>query len=215
MSTPAQTTAADTTPWRARGLLFENCSCQIVCPGHMHFDQLCTHERCIGYWAIRIDEGRYGDVVLDGLCAVIAFDSPQRMISGNWTEVVIIDASASGPQRHALEQVLTGRAGGPWAVLARFVGRWLDTRYLPIELSEDGAAKRARIPGLFDTEVGPIRGRDRSKPVTFENIFNQIHAPSQVIATGSATYDDGVIVMKNEKTHGLYSQFEWVVTHPS
>jgi len=32
--------------WFARGLLFENCSCQIVCPGHVHFDQLCTHERC-------------------------------------------------------------------------------------------------------------------------------------------------------------------------
>ena len=52
--------------WHARGLLFENCSCQLVCPGHMHFSQACTHERCLGYWAIRIDEGAYGEVPLAG-----------------------------------------------------------------------------------------------------------------------------------------------------
>ena len=39
--------------WWARGLIFENCACTLVCPGHMHFSQLCTHERCKGYWAFR------------------------------------------------------------------------------------------------------------------------------------------------------------------
>src|SRR5262249_59594081 len=28
--------------WWARGLLFENCSCTLVCPGHLHFSQNCT-----------------------------------------------------------------------------------------------------------------------------------------------------------------------------
>jgi len=36
-----------TVGWHARGLLFENCSCQLVCPGHMHFSQPCTQERCL------------------------------------------------------------------------------------------------------------------------------------------------------------------------
>ncbi len=43
--------------WWAKGLLFENCCCQVVCPGHVHFDQACTLERCTGYWAVRFDEG--------------------------------------------------------------------------------------------------------------------------------------------------------------
>ena len=47
--------------WWARGLIFENCSCTLVCPGHMHFSQNCTHERCKGYWALRVDEGAFGD----------------------------------------------------------------------------------------------------------------------------------------------------------
>jgi hypothetical protein len=198
--------------WHARGLLFENCNCQLVCPGHMHFSHLCTHERCIGYWAIRIDEGAYGDVPLAGVNAVVAYDCPQHMIGGNWTEVVIIDSAASAAQRAAVETLLTGRAGGPWAVLARFVGRRLDTQFLPITLADEGSTKRVAIPGVLDASITEIRGRDRSRPVVFENIFNQIHAPTQVLATGTTTYDDGVIVVKNEGTHGLYSSFEWMVT---
>jgi hypothetical protein len=197
--------------WRARGLLFENCNCQLVCPGHMHFDQLCTHERCVGYWAIRIDDGAFGDVSLGGLKAVIAYDSPQHMIDGNWTEVIVIDEAASLAQRQAVEAILTGRAGGPWATLARFVGRWLDTRFLPIDFSDDGTTKKARIPALLEAAITQIRGKDRAQPVLFQNIFNQIHAPTQVLATGVTQYDDGVIKISNEKTHGLYSNFDWAV----
>lgn len=202
---------ANTPRWRAKGLLFENCNCQVVCPGHMHFSQFCTHERCVGYWAIRIDEGEFGGVTLDGLKALIAYDCPQHMIDGGWTEVIVIDATASAEQRLAVESILTGRAGGPWAVLARFVSTWLDTRFLPIEFAEDETSKKARIPGILEAVITQIRGKDRSKPVKFENIFNQIHGSTQVIATGNTQYDDGVIRIRNEKTHGLHSNFDWAV----
>jgi hypothetical protein len=204
-------TEAGAPPWHARGLLFENCNCQLVCPGHMHFDQLCTHERCRGYWAIRIDEGAFGAIPLGGVNALVAFDCPQRMSTGGWTEAIIVDSGATPPQQAAVEAILSGRAGGPWAVLARFVGRWLETRALPIAFTSAGGAQRAVIPGLLDSTVTPIRGRDRGKPVTFDNIFNQIHAPTQVLATGRTTYDDGVIVVQTERTHALYSQFQWAV----
>ena len=200
-----------TPDWWAKGLIFENCNCQLVCPGHLHFDQLCTHERCLGYWAIRVDSGEFGAVALAGLKAVIAFDAPQHMVSGNWTEVILIDEGATPEQRVALDTILTGRAGGPWEVLARFVGRWLDTRHAPIDFTDDELSKTVSIPGLLQSVVTRIRGRDRSKPVLFENIFNQIHAPKQVLATGVTEYDDGVIRISTSKTHGLFSNFEWRV----
>lgn len=199
-------------PWHARGLMFENCTCQVVCPGHMHFSQACTHERCLGYWAIRIDEGRFGEVPLTGLQAFVAFDAPQRMMDGGWTEVVVIDEAATPDQRDALDRILRGQAGGSWGLLGKFVARWLDTRYLPIAFEDEGTTYRAVIPGLVTTEVSNIKGRDRTQPVTFENIFNQIHGSTQVIATGSSTYDDGVIRFATDKTHGLHSRFEWTVT---
>lgn len=208
----ATTPTAAATPWQARGLMFENCSCQVVCPGHMHFSQACTHERCLGYWAIRVDEGHYGDVPLAGLRAFIAFDAPQRMMDGGWTEVVVIDDAATPAQRQALDSILRGQAGGSWGLLAKFVATWLDTRYLPIAFTDDGTTHRAEIPGLLTTSVTNLKGRDRATPVTFENIFNQIHGASQVIATGSTHYDDGVIRINTEKTHGLHSRFAWTVS---
>lgn len=197
--------------WFARGLLFENCSCTLVCPGHMHFSQNCTHERCKGYWAIRIDEGELGGVPLDGTRAVVAFDCPQRMIDGGWIETIIIDDSATPDQRRALETLLTGGAGGPWEKLAGFVGTRRPTEFRRIDLVDDGATKRATIIDRLKTAVTQIRGRDRSKPVLFENIFNQIHAPTQVIALGDAEYDDGAIRFSNAQSHGLFSNFEWRV----
>lgn len=137
--------AEDAPAWWARGLLFESCNCQIVCPGHVHFSQNCTHERCVGYWALRFDEGRYGGTRLDGVRAVVAFECPQLMIAGGWTEVVLIDEQASADQRVAVEAILRGEAGGPWQVLARFVSDWLPTRFVPIEIEDAGKVKRVRV----------------------------------------------------------------------
>ena len=63
------------TSWWARGVIFENCSCTLVCPGHVHFSQRCTHERCVGYWALRFDDGLFDSVPLSGLRAMVVFDS--------------------------------------------------------------------------------------------------------------------------------------------
>lgn len=203
----AKTTA--TPDWWARGLLFENCSCQLVCPGHMHFEQECTHDRCLGYWAVAIADGAFDGVSLAGVRALVTFDSPKRMLDGGWKQRIIIDEGADSRQRAGLETILLGKVGGPWEVLAQFVGEHVETQYLPIRMETDTPIKRITIDGVIDASVEPIRGRDKSKPVRFENIFNQIHASSQVIARGSTQYDDGVIAVQNDGTHGLYSEFSW------
>jgi hypothetical protein len=197
--------------WWARGLIFENCSCTLVCPGHMHFNQNCTYERCKGYWALRFDEGAFGQIPLAGVRALIAFDTPQRMIDGGWLQTIIIDESASPEQREAVEIMLTGRAGGPWEKLAAFVQTRQPTEFRRIEMSDEGATKRASIVDRLKTVVTQIRGRDKTKPVLFENIFNQIHAPTQVVAMGDAEYDDGVVRFRNTSSHGLFSTFDWRV----
>jgi hypothetical protein len=197
--------------WWAKGLLFENCNCQLVCPGHVHFQQCCTHERCVGYWAVRFDEGLFEGIPLAGARAVIAYDCPQNMIEGNWTEVVLIDAASGEAQQDAIEKILTGRAGGPWEVLARFVSNRLPTRAAAIRIVEEERGKTVAIDGILEARIDDIKGRDRSKPVTFENMFNQIHPPIQMLALGTTRYDDGTIRVDTKDTHGLYSSFHWRV----
>ena len=134
------------------------------------------------------------------------------MISGGWTEAVIIDERASEAQRAAVEEILTGRAGGPWEVLDRFVERRLPTRTALIEITDQDSVKRVVIEELLESTIENIQGWDRKQPVTFMNMFNQVHGSTQVIARGDTAYDDGEIVLKSEGTHALHSHFDWLVT---
>ena len=210
--------------WWAEGLLFENCNCTAVCPGHIHFSQKCTHEVCHGFWAIRFEGGRVslgagdegpeaggrsGDADLAGVDVVVVYETPQVMVDGGWKQVIIVSDRATAAQRRAVEEILTGMRGGPWEILARFVGDARPTRIARIRIEEAPGRKSVTVRGVLDGMVEAIRGRNRAEPVTFENIYNQIHDTTQVIARGSTRYDDGEIVIANEGTHGLWSRFRW------
>lgn len=202
-----------TVPWRAKGLLLENCNCLGVCPGHIHFSNNCSHDRCIGYWAVQIYSGFFGEVDLSGLQCVVAFDSPKKMISGNWTEVIIVDKKASPEQFLALETILTGAAGGPWEVLNRFVGTRLPTKQLSIEILQEGNSKNIKVDNLMESTITPLTGTEKDVPVTIENMFNQIHGSSQIVAHGETNYTDGVITIDTNKTHALISKFIWEMAY--
>ena len=195
--------------WWAEGLLFENCNCTAVCPGHVHFSQACTHEVCHGFWAVRFQAGSVEDQDLGGLDTVLIYESPQVMIEGGWRQLMIVSDHASPDQVTALEKLFSGALGGPWAVLGRFVADRLPTRKAPIHIEDGERTKTVSIPGLLRGAIEAIRGRDKNEPVRFENIYNQIHSPSQIIARGSTSFDDGTIHIENEGTHGLWSSFRW------
>jgi hypothetical protein len=195
--------------WRATGLVFENCNCQLVCPGHVSFKQDCHNTRCQGHWAVHVDEGRFYGIDISDTNAVVVFDAPQRMYEGGWTQTCYIDARATAPQRAALDDILSGRAGGPWAILGRFVETRLDTRFVPMRFADAGREKRLTIPGIFDTAVTAIRGADGQSDARIENLHNVLHGPTHVLARGRTRCADRVFDFNHERTHALYSRFSW------
>ena len=102
--------------------------CQIVCPGHFHFTQKCTHDRCVGYWGIEVEDGIFGATSLAVGQGRIVYDAPQKMADGGWVVTTYIDFSASTDQLTAMEKILSGEAGGPVKILARFVAERKPTR---------------------------------------------------------------------------------------
>lgn len=195
--------------WSAKGLLFENCSCQLICPAHISFKSYCNTDRCRGHWAFHIDAGRYDGVALDGLNMVVVFDSPIQMYSGNWTQVFYIDERADTAQRSALEAIFSGTAGGPWETLNAFVSTQLESRSVPMQFEDRGREKRLTIPDLFDTTVKAIRGSDGTGDAVLSNLHNVIHGPVHTLARGTTRCRDRDFDFTNEKTHGLYSHFAW------
>jgi hypothetical protein len=198
-------------PWWAKGTLYENCNCRLLCRCHISYRQPADHERCIGYLAANIQQGRYGEVPLDGLNTVVFVDAPQIMAEPGWTLGLYIDERAGGPQREALLAVFGGKAGGGWGVLASLATHWLEPRFVPIHHQSDGGAPSWRIDGVLDTRLEPIKSADKVNPVRLENIHNQVHGPSQVLAWGTTSFSDRGQSLDTEGTHALYSDFSWQV----
>lgn len=195
--------------WWAEGFLCENCNCTSVCPGHISFHQRCTHDRCLGYWAIRIDQGWWGDVELAGCHAFIMNDGPQIMIEGGWRQEIYLDEDTSAAQREALEAIFTGRAGSGWAVLATMIAERWGPYVVPIRIEERSKGFAVSAGSVAQSSAEWIKGVDRSRPVMLQNIFNQIHGTEHGLALGATVHGGERIQACFEGTHAIWSRFSW------
>jgi hypothetical protein len=203
------------TAWSLKGDVLENCSCEVVCPGHFSFRNRCTHDYCRAVWAFRVRTGVHGPIDLSGLNLVVIGDTPPYMIDGDWKVGIYLDERCDDGQARALERIYTGEDGGPWATLSRFVGTRLPTRRVSIGFEEDSEGRpcRVEIPGVLTAEASFRRGHDESKSATLVNLFNTLYEPVHVVAKGSFEYRDHGFDWKPEKhgNHAIQTTFDWAV----
>ncbi len=195
--------------WWAKGVMCENCNCRLLCRCHISYRQPADHERCVGCFAIEIAEGRFGDINLEGVRAFFSIDAPRQMLEGNWRAALIVDKQADADQRTAIQSILSGEAGGTWGVLGGLVDELLPVRYVPIHFENGRERKRMWADGIFETLQDPIKGADKVNEVRLENIHNQVHGSSQILALGTTTFETGNFSLITEKTHAIYSEFSW------
>ncbi len=198
--------------WSAKGLLFENCSCQLLCPAHVSFKHTCDGDRCHGHWCFHIDSGQFNDVSLNNTNIAVVFDAPTTMYEGDWTQVFYVDEATSPAQRHALESIFSGHTGGPWSVLSRFVSEQLETRVVPMTFEDNGRQKTLVIAGIFETTISAVPGADGDGDAIISNLHNVIHGPVHTMARGKSRHTDSTLGFSVENTHALYSYFSWNVT---
>lgn len=147
-----------TAAWRMKGEYFKNCNCAAGCP--CDFWAPPTHHTCEGMCAMRIAEGNFGSVNLDGMIWAGAYHWPGPLHEGNGTLQPYVLASATPAQREAILTVLSGQAGNPWfEVLASVVKTVLEPKFVPIDFEFDLGKRHARvsIPDELETVTEPIR----------------------------------------------------------
>ena len=124
------------TSWKIAGSYFEACNCDIACP--CVFLGPPTTGDCTLLVAWHIDQGRYGQVDLDGLNAVLAVQSPGHMMEGKWQVALYVDERVNQDQRDALTQIFSGQAGGHLAGVVPLIGEVLGVKAAPIEYRFSG-----------------------------------------------------------------------------
>lgn len=197
------------TEWFVKAREFSNCNCSYGCP--CQFNALPTHGNCMASIGYQIDEGRFGDVKLDGLRAVATYKWPGAVHQGNGTMQLIIDERADGKQRDALLRVMSGKEtkdmATVWWVYAAMCPTKLEPLFKPIEFEVDVDARRARlvVPGVVETVGEPIRN-----PVTGAEHRARIDLPNGFeyrlgeVASGTTKATAGIPLDLN-KSWGLFA----------
>ena len=148
--------------WYMEGVEFSSCNCDYACP--CQFESLRpTNGNCRGFAAVQIDNGYFGDVALDGLCAALIYAWPGPIYEGNGEIQAVIDERADAKQRDALVTVLYGGETDPgathWWVYRMMSTTVYPTIFKPIEfeVNIDRRTSRIVIPGVLDSTGRPIR----------------------------------------------------------
>src|SRR5258708_20723340 len=105
--------------WHLSGDYFENCNCSVVCPCLVSKAPPLTSRPTEGVCDVaaifHIENGRDGDVTLDGLNVALAIHTPWPMGEGNWAVGAYIDEPPNEKPTEALRVIFPRPPGRPLA----------------------------------------------------------------------------------------------------
>ena len=151
--------------WRMKGQYLKNCNRLASCPCDT-MGMPAPNSFCEGMAGMHIQEGHFDHIDLSRLTWVGVVHFPRAMHEGNGDWEIYIDERASAPQRAALEQILTGKAGGPFfAIVAAVAPIMSEPTLCP---SSGRLTKRSGWPGSPYRAISrpPRRRSPSSQPVT-------------------------------------------------
>ena len=158
--------------WEIQGTFVESCSCEMLCPCWYGVQDLMKMDRgwCATPLLVRIESGNCDGVDVAGLDVIIGefFPGPTLFDAGG-TARLYFGPSSTPDQRAALEPVLHGERGGPMAVLAGLMERWLPTEVTGIEVVEDGGTITATVPAHGGVRSIQLRN-EAGRPMTMANV---------------------------------------------
>lgn len=127
--------------WNLSGQLIETCSCNMFCPCWFGVQELMVMDAgyCATGLAFRIRDGNADGSDLGGRTVVIVgvFPGP-TLFDGNGTARVYLDDGTPAEQRPVLEEIFTGKRGGPMEILGGLMSTWLPTESVPMEIADEG-----------------------------------------------------------------------------
>jgi hypothetical protein len=175
------------TSWQISGDYFEACSCDYLCPCiYTNLAAQPSKGTCTVALVFHIDQGRYGQVALDGLNFVVAARSPGVMSEGNWAVGLLLDDRANQEQQQAITAIASGQAGGPMAALAPLIGQFLGVESKSIHYQMSGKSRAVSIPGVLDQAIEGVSSP--TKPDEVLCIDHTMHPANSRLALAQATH---------------------------
>ncbi len=158
------------TSWVLKGVDFGNCNCDYGCPCQFNGRPSSVNGDCRYAMFTQIDEGHYGEVVLDGLKFVWLGGWPGAVHEGNGVIQLIIDDRADDEQREAIRRIVynedTDELLTNYSIFCAMSTTIHDPIVAPIALEIDMEARTAHgeVPGIVVSDAEPVRNPVTGKP---------------------------------------------------
>lgn len=201
------------TSWHIAGDYFENCNCAVVCPCLFSpaapLTSQPTEGACEVAFGFHIEQGRYGQVALDGLNTALIARTPGPMAAGNWSVALYLDERADEQQRQALQAIFTGSVGGPLANLAPLISTVLGVKTAPITFQKVGKRRSVEIPDTLHLAVHAVPSLSPDAEIWASNAHP--FAPNVALAVGGeqSTWEDYGMRWDNSGKNGHYAPINW------
>jgi hypothetical protein len=176
--------------WRISGTYVASCSCNLVCPCPVDGPPTSPDGQCRGVGVFHIAEGSLDDTDLSGVNVCLVNHFPSNLTAGNWKLGIVVDEGASDEQANALERILKGEEGGPFAEFAALTDEWLGMERAPVSFSDGDRPSGAVGDSSWTFE--PLEGPEgtgaqttvRNAAFGFAEEFRVGRAPGHLSALG-------------------------------
>ncbi len=129
--------------YHLEGTFLLACSCNVSCPCWLGRDPDYGH--CEAIHGYHINRGEIGGVDVSGLSIIRVVQIPGNVLDGHWREVLLVDETASSPQRDAIVAAFSGQLGGPLADLAALVEDRLAVYSVPVQYRRQAGESSLRV----------------------------------------------------------------------
>ena len=197
--------------WSMEGPYIKTCNCDPGCP--CDFNQNPTHGQCEGVIGMRIDEGHFGDVSLDGLKFAGAAYWPGRIDEGDGHILPIVDESADEAQRQAILTIMSGQAGGTiFEIFSAMCPHVREPVFAPIDFEFDIENRKGRLRAgeYIDSEVETLSAIGAEEPYRI-----LVRIPGGFEYTGPNNEAETALTKKLKVSGGGELDYEHELSHSS
>lgn len=168
--------------WTMSGTYVATCSCSLICPCPVDGRPTSKEGECRGVAVFHIAQGSLDETDLSEVNFAFTNYFPTNLTAGNWKVGVVIDSAASDDQAGALQRIVSGGEGGPFADLAQFYGEFLGAERAAVTFS-GGETPSATVGGMSELGFEPLKGADGTDTTVKNAMFG--FAPEYRIGKGS------------------------------
>ncbi len=143
-------------PYRVKAQSLEACSCAHGC--NCQFGGFPNEGFCEFVIAYQVQNGRVGNVVLDGVRSLVVMKYPGAIHQGNGHAAFFVDARATAEQADAFTSIVSGKLGGmPWEALGKTWARFEGPVRTPIDITLDDVRSTVKAPGVAEMQFTPLK----------------------------------------------------------